>query len=180
MILNERKIPIQIRIIAAITCVAFLVGCATTPQTAGRLQYAPAASTLREARSLQVPVEARAANYLQVAAMTAPLLGTEAQETPARDTYNAAAAELTLLLRSADGGRLWDRPLTLTGANTTYRLRLQPGSYQATWSPNYFTSFEDPNQIKRTLVKKEVTQSGVGGALVGIRSVTPPEHFAPP
>ncbi|PYJ74527.1 MAG: hypothetical protein DME77_11305 [Verrucomicrobia bacterium] len=69
MILNEPKIPIQIRIIAAITCVAFLVGCATTPQTAGRLQYAPAASILREARSPQVPVETRAADYLQVAAI---------------------------------------------------------------------------------------------------------------
>jgi pimeloyl-ACP methyl ester carboxylesterase len=179
MIFNERKIPIQIRVIAAITCVAFLAGCATTPQTAGRLQYPPAANILREARSLQVPVETRAADYLQVAAMTAPLLGTGAQETPACDTYNAAAAELTLLLRSADGGRLWDRPLTLTGANTTYHLRLQPGSYPSTWSPDYFTSFEDPNQLKRTLVKKEVTQSGVGGALIGVRSVTPPEHFAP-
>jgi pimeloyl-ACP methyl ester carboxylesterase len=179
MILNERKTPIKIRVIAAITCVAFLAGCATTPKTARGPQYAPAADVLREARSLQVPVETRAANYLQVAAMTAPLLGTEVQQTPARDTYNAAAAELTLLLRSADGGRFWDQPLTLTGANTTYRLRIQPGNYPSTWSPNYFTSFEDPNQIKRTLVKKEVTQSGVGGALVGIRSVTPPEHFAP-
>lgn len=54
---------------------------------------------MREALSPQVSVETRAANYLQVAAMTAPLLGTGAQQTPARDTYNAAAAELTLLLR---------------------------------------------------------------------------------
>jgi pimeloyl-ACP methyl ester carboxylesterase len=134
---------------------------------------------MREARSSGVPVEKRAGYYLQAAAMTAPLLGTGAQETPACDTYNAAAAELTLLLRSADGGRFWDRPLTLTGANTTYHLRLEPGRYPYTWSPDYFTSFEDPYQIKRTLVKKEVTQAGVGGALVGVRSVTPPEHFAP-
>src|SRR5205814_10344375 len=113
MILNEPKIPIQIRIIAAITCVAFLVGCATTPQTAGRLQYAPAASILREARSPQVPVETRAADYLQVAAMTAPLLGTGAQATPARDTSHAACGDLTMLLRSSPGGRLWKHPLPL-------------------------------------------------------------------
>jgi hypothetical protein len=141
MILNKPKIPIQIRIIAAITCVAFLVGCATAPQTAGRLQYAPAASILREARSAQVPVEKRAADYLQAAAMTAPLLGTGAQETPARDSYNAACGELTVLLRTSEGGRLWNRPLNLTGNNTTYHLRLEPAS-NAVWAPNYFTTFE--------------------------------------
>jgi pimeloyl-ACP methyl ester carboxylesterase len=134
---------------------------------------------MREARSAQVPVGNRAADYLQVAAMTAPLLGTGTQMTPARDTYNAAAAELTFLLRSADGGRLWDRQLTLTGQNTTYDLRLQPGRYLSTWPPDYFTSFEDPSKIKHALIKTEVTQDGVGGALVGVRSVNPPEQFAP-
>jgi len=174
------KISIRTRLIAAVTCLAFFAGCATAPQTARGPEYPPAADMMREARSPQVPVEKRAADYLQVAAMTAPVLGTGAQETQARDTYNAAAAELTLLLRSGDGGRLWDHPLTLTGANTTYHLRLEAGRYPYTWSPDYFTSFEDPYQIKRTLVKKEVTQAGVGGALVGVRSVTPPERFAPP
>jgi pimeloyl-ACP methyl ester carboxylesterase len=173
------KISIRLRLIAAVTCVAFLAGCATTPPVTRAPEYPPAAKNLREARSSQFSLEQRAADYLQVAAMTAPLLGTGAQETPARDTYNAAAAELTLLLRSAEGGRLWNRPLTLTDENTTYHLRLQPGRPPSAWPPDYFTSFEDPNQIKRTLIKKEVTQSGVGGALVGIRSVTPPEHFAP-
>jgi pimeloyl-ACP methyl ester carboxylesterase len=176
---KDSRIPTQIRVIAAGTCVVFLVGCATTPQTTRGPEYAPAANMMREARSSNVPVEKRAADYLQAAAMTAPLLGTGAQETPARDTYNSATAELTLLLRSAEGGRLWDHPLTLTGENTTYRLRLHPGRYPSTWSPDYFSSFEDPNQIKHTLVKKEVTQAGVGGPLVGVRSVTPPEHFAP-
>jgi pimeloyl-ACP methyl ester carboxylesterase len=173
------KISILVRVIAAITCMALLAGCATTPQAARGPLYSPAADMMREARSAQTPVEKRAANYLQVAAMTAPLLSTGAQETPARDTYNAAAAELTLLLRSADGGRLWDRPLTFTAENTTYHLRLQPGRYPSTWSPDFFTSFETPYQIKRSLVKKEVTQDGVGGALVGVRLVNPPEQFAP-
>ena len=178
MILNESKIPIQIRIIAAMTCVAFLVGCATTPQTAGRLQYAPAASSLREARSSQVPIEKRAADYLQVAAMTAPLLGTGAQETPARDTYNAACGELTMLLRSSEGGRFWNHPLTLSASNTTYHLRLEPAS-NTVWAPSYFTTFESPNQIKEKLIKKANIQEGVGGALVGVRILNPPEKFAP-
>src|SRR5947207_1246464 len=179
MIFNEPKIPIQIRIIAAITCVAFLVGCATTPQTAGRLQDAPAASILREARSPQVPVETRAADYLQVAAMTAPLLGTGAQETPARDTYNAACGELTMLLRSSEGGRLWNHPLTLSASNTPYHLRLEPAS-NAVWAPSYFTTFESPDQIKEKLIRKANIQEGVGGALVGVRILNPREKFAPP
>jgi triacylglycerol esterase/lipase EstA (alpha/beta hydrolase family) len=134
---------------------------------------------MREARSANVPVEKRAADYLQAAAMTTPLLGT-GNGTPACETYNAACGELTLLLRSADGGRLWDRSLTLTGANTTYRLRLEPGHSDSTWSPDYFTWFEAADKIKRTLVKIDVTQNGVGGALVGVRLVTPPEEFSPP
>src|SRR5207249_8734487 len=93
---------------------ALCAGCATTPRTAGRLQYAPAAGIMREARSSQVPVEKRAADYLQAAAMTAPMLGTGAQETPALDTYNAACGELTVLLHSSEGGQLWNRRLTFT------------------------------------------------------------------
>src|SRR4030095_13353879 len=139
---KHSKTSIRIRVSAAITCLAFFAGCATTPQTASRLQYGPAADTLREARSSQVPAEQRAADYLQVAAMTAPLLGTGAQETPACDTYNAACGELTVLLRGSEGGRLWNHPLTLTANNNkTYHLRLEPASY-AVWAPNYFTTFE--------------------------------------
>jgi triacylglycerol esterase/lipase EstA (alpha/beta hydrolase family) len=173
-----RHAKVFIRLIAGVTCFAFLASCATGPQTARGPEYAPTASLMREARSANVPIEKRAADYLQAAAITAPLLGTGIG-TPACETYNAAAAELTLLLRSAEGGRLWDRSLTLAGGNTTYRLRLEPGRFPATWSPDYFTSFEEPSQIKRTLIKRDITQDGVGGALVGVRSVTPREHFAP-
>src|SRR5439155_3871458 len=125
MNLKQSKISIRTRLIGAATCLAFYAGCATTPQTAGRLQYGPAASTMRAARSSQVPVEKRAADYLQAAAMTAPLLGTGAQATPARDTYNAACGELTVLLRTNQGGQLWNHPLTLAGNGSTYHLRLE-------------------------------------------------------
>jgi pimeloyl-ACP methyl ester carboxylesterase len=159
--------------------VAFTVaGCASTPRTGGRLQYGPAASMMREARSSQVPVEKRAADYLQAAAMTAPLLGTGAQATPARDTYNAACGELTVLLRTNQGGQLWNHPLTLAGNSSTYHLRLQPAA-EAVWAPNYFTTFESPDQIKEKLIKKQNIQEGVGGALVGVRIVNPPDKFAP-
>jgi pimeloyl-ACP methyl ester carboxylesterase len=172
------KTPIQVRVIAPGMCLAFLVGCATAPQTTGRLQYAPAANNLREARSPNVPVEKRAADYLQAAAITAPLLGTGTQPTPARETYNTAAAELTVLLRSADGGRLWNHPLTLTNGSETYHLRLQLAG-PAVWAPDYFTSFQLPGAIKGKLIKKENMQEGVGGALVGVRAINRRENFAP-
>ena len=175
---RHSKTPIWIRPIAAATCLAFFAGCATTPQTAGHLQYGPAASIMREARSSQVAVEKRAADYLQAAAMTAPLLGTGAQETPARDTYNAACGELTILLHSSEAGQLWNRPLTLTASDKTYHLRLEPAG-SAVWAPNYFTTFESPDQIKQKLIRKESIQEGVGGALVGVRIVNPPDKFAP-
>ena len=110
--------------------------------------------------------------------MTAPLLDTGAQETPAGDTYNAACGELTVLLHSSEGGRLWNNPLTLTASNKSYHLRLEPAS-SAVWAPNYFTTFEGADQIKEKLIRKENIQRGVGGALVGVRIVNPTEKFAP-
>ena len=167
---------ISIRLIAAVTCLAFLASCATAPQTARGPEYAPTASLMREARSANVPVEKRAADYLQAAAMTAPLLGTGIG-TPACETYNAACGEVAVLLRSSEGGRLWNQPLTLAGNNTTYHLRLEPAG-SAVWAPNYFTTFESPDQIKEKLIRKQNVQEGVGGALVGVRIVNPPEKFA--
>src|SRR5215471_1320122 len=171
---------VSLRLIAAGTCLAFLASCATTPQTARGPEYAPTASIMSQARSSQVPVETRAANYLQAAAVTAPLLGAGTPATPAVNTYNAAAAELTLLLRSAEAGRLWDRRVTLADKSGTYHLRLEPSRPASVWAPDFFTSFESPDKIKHALIRKEVTHDGIGGALVGVRSVTPPQEFAPP
>jgi pimeloyl-ACP methyl ester carboxylesterase len=166
----------SIRLIAGITCIALFASCATAPQTVRGPEYAPTASLMHEARSANVPVEKRAADYLQAAAMTARLLGTGI-ETPAGETYNAACGELTVLLRSSEGGRLWNHPLTLTESDQTYQLRLEPAS-NAVWSPDYFTSFVPSAEIKKKLVKKGNFQEGVGGSLVGVRNVTPPEKFA--
>ena len=166
----------SIRLISGITCIALFASCATTPRTAPGPEYAPTKSIMREARSSQVPVEKRAADYLQAAAMTAPLLGTGIG-TPACETYNAACGELTVLLRSSEGGRLWNQPLTLNGGKT-YHLRLEPASY-GVWAPNYFTTFEGADQVKEKLIRKANIQEGVGGALVGVRIGNPPEKFAP-
>ena len=172
-----RHAKVSIRLIAAVTCLAFLASCATAPRTTRGPEYAPTASIMREARSANVPVEKRAADYLQAAAMTAPLLGTGIG-TPACETYNAACGELTVLLRSGEGGRLWNQPLTLSGNNTSYHLRLEPAS-NAVWAPNYFTSYIPSAEIREKLIKEANRDQGVGGSLVGVRIFNPPDKFAP-
>src|SRR5215471_16357887 len=72
---NHSRTPIWLRFVAATTCLALLASCATAPQTARGPEYAPTASIMREARSANVPAETRAGDYLQAAALTAPLLG---------------------------------------------------------------------------------------------------------
>src|SRR6185312_9692748 len=56
--------------------------------------------------------------------------------------------------------------------------RLEPAS-NAVWAPNYFATFELEQQVKEKLIRKENIQQGVGGALVGVRIVNPPDKFAP-
>jgi pimeloyl-ACP methyl ester carboxylesterase len=169
----------QLRFFAATTLAVFLASCAT-PQKLTRNEQPAVTTALRAARSPTLPPERRAADYLKVAAGAVPQLGSGTQPTVARDTYNAAAAELTILLRSAEGGRLWNHPLTLTRSDgRTYHLQLQSGRFPFTWAPDYFTSFEAPDKIRRTLVKKDVTQDGVGGALVGVRAAMPQDEFTP-
>jgi pimeloyl-ACP methyl ester carboxylesterase len=168
--------PAGLRLLAALTCAIFFTGCATHP--AGSPNLVAAAQSLRAARSTQRSLETRAADYLQAATLTAPDLGSGIQPTAARETYNAAAGELTILLRSGDGGRLWNHPLTLNANSKTYHLRLQPAGY-GIWSPDYFTSFVLSARVKEKLIKNENHQAGVGGSLVGIRQTNPRQRFAP-
>src|SRR3954453_24056284 len=98
---------VSIRLIAAITCLAFLTSWATAPQTARGPEYAPTASLMGEARSSSVAVEKRAADYLKGAAVTASMLRTGIG-TPACETYNAACGELAVLLRNSEGGQPWN------------------------------------------------------------------------
>ena len=177
MTTHHLGVSLGFRVAAAVTSFALLTSCATQPT--GGAKAVAAAASLHEARSPAVSAETRAADYLRAAALTAPDLGNGREDAVARQTYNAAAGELTVLLRSAEGGRLWNHPLTLTAQDTTYRLRIQPASY-GVWSPDYFTSFTQADQIKHKLIKKQLVQTGVGGALVGVRIVNPPDHFAPP
>src|SRR6266699_3887829 len=168
---------ISIRLIAGVTCVALFASCATAPQTARGPEYAPTASLMHEARSANAPVEKRAADYLQAAATTAPMLGSGIG-TPACETYTAACGELNVLLRSSEGCQLWNQPMTFEANSTAYHLRFEPAA-NAVWAPNYFTSFVPEQQVKEKLIRKENIHQGIGGALVGVRLVNPPDKFAP-
>src|SRR5437870_13070578 len=69
--------------------------------------------------------------------------------------------------------------MTFAANGTTYHLRFEPAT-NSVWAPNYFTTFVGADQIKEKLIRKENINEGVGGALVGVRIVNPPEKFAPP
>jgi len=168
----------RIQAIALVTCAALaFAGCA---------QYAPIPETngsgsksLREARSRSHSTQERAALYLQAAEEAAPQAGTKNGPTAARDTYNAAAAELTVLLRSADQGQMWNHPDTLATSGASYHLRFQPGGKLGIWAPNFFTSFVPARDVPMKSLKRPDRQEGIGGALVGVRKTTPREPFAP-
>ena len=159
-------------------CFAILAGCSTIPRTVAP-QRAAVATSLQAARSTRITAEERAAHYLHAAAMAAPLLGSGADATAARDSYNAATAELTILLRSADGGRLWNKPIRLPDGSATYELRFQAGNSQGIWAPGYFTEFKLASEMPEKLVKTPNRRPGVGGMLVGIRRTDPQEAFVP-
>lgn len=170
--------PSSLRLKSCIPLVAalFLSGCGQ-----GIIPVEPPclAKSARVARGKAATPEEQAALYLQAAAQAAPGIGSGKEATPARATYNKAVADLAVLLRSADDGRLWNRPLTVTTGGKTYHLRFHPGNKQGVWSPNEFTSFVLADTVPTKIIKKKNLQDGIGGTLVGVRKETPREEFAP-
>lgn len=166
----------MLRFVLMVWLIVF-AGCATTttlPPTEAR-HYA-AAKQLHDARATRESVEERAARYLQAAANAGPLLGDGAESREVRDIYNAAVAELTVLLRSADDGRLWNRLLTLTAGSTTYRLHFAPASRaDGTWAPGLFDFFRTPEQVDEKRLRVQLRDSGFGGVLVGVHKPADPE-----
>ncbi|MDR3404817.1 MAG: alpha/beta fold hydrolase [Chthoniobacter sp.] len=154
----------------------FLAGCSINPAT---FEPHAVAKSLREARGEGASTEEQVAHYLQAAATAAPQIGAGDSATPARETYNTAAADLTVLLRNAEGGRLWNHPLAVSAGGSNYRLRFQPGSKQGVWAPDFFTSLALPRAMPAKIITHPDRQEGVGGALVGIRKKEPREPFAP-
>ena len=133
---------------------------------------------LKQAESATLTSEQRAVLCLDSARQAAGDLDHDPSG-QAAEVYNRAAVELTVLLRTANQGALWNRPLTLTAGSSTYQLRFAKATADGVWNPDYFTSFTPADQVDLKTIKRRNVLQGVGGALVGVRKTDPLETFSP-
>jgi hypothetical protein len=157
-----------------------ITGCVSTNRPPETGQHRAATLLLKEAGSASASAEERAVLYLRAARGAGESLGSAgATDESARQIYNKAAADLTLLLRTADNGRMWNRPQTFTAAGTSYRLRFAGATRDGIWDPAYFTSFTPSAEVDLKTIKRRNHQDGIGGALVGVHTSAPLEPFSP-
>jgi len=180
MKLRQRLLSVlPARCSVAVACVA-IFGCATGPEQPESQRYALAEQSLKKARSSAAPAERRIALYLQAAADSEPLPGPGSEATRPERTYDAAATELTVLLRTADGGRWWDHSESVAAGGAVYHLRFAAGVHDEVWAPDYFTSFVPAARVKKSALRKVNLRDGVGGELVGVRHPEPRDPFMGP
>lgn len=156
-----------------------LGACAPTHLPPDTAAHHAAVRHLNEAGKITTTTEQRAALYLDAAREAAGLLDSPSSGADARRIYNSAAADLTVLLRSATQGNLWNRPLTLNSGGTTYRLRFAKATRDGLWDPAYFTDFTPADDIDLKTIQRRTRIDGIGGALVGVRKPDPLEPFSP-
>jgi len=168
--------PFLTSLCAAVT----FAGCVHRPLPPEGAAHRPAAIHLKEAGAKAAADETRAALYLASAAEAFDLLGSGASGEEARKIYNQAVTDLTVLLRNADHGRMWNRPLTLSSGGVTHRLSFAKGTRDGVWDPTRFTSFIPASEVDLKTIDYRDRQDGIGGALVGVRKMKPAEPFAPP
>lgn len=152
-----------------------VTACVQTPLTRNQAEHRAAAQFLKAAEDKSTPADQRAALYLNAAAETR----SGVSDSTDRLIYNQAAAGLTVLLRSADQGRLWNHPLTLTSGTASYRLHFTKGTRDGVWDPAFFTAFTPAEQVPVKTVQRRNRQDGTGGALVGVHKPVPLERFSP-
>jgi len=130
------------------------------------------------AGSPQLTLDARAAYYLHAADVAVNTLGTSGAEPRSREIYNEACAELTAMLRSADGARLWNRTETISSRDGIYRLRFAAGSRkEGTWSPGYFDFLLTPSQVHEKIAHQDARINDWGGVLVGVYKPSDPRKY---
>lgn len=156
-----------------------LTNCA--PPALPPAEGAPRAAVLhlKQAGAQTLSAEQRAVLYLESANEASALMGSAGSGAAARVIYNKAAADLTVLLRAAEGGGMWNRDLTLASGAARYRLRFAGGTRDGIWDPAYFTSFTPAGEVELKTIQRRNRQDGVGGALVGVHQTAPLEAFAP-
>jgi Alpha/beta hydrolase family len=166
-------------IILPLSAALALTGCVNTGLPPAQGPQRSAVLHLKEADTLTLSAEQRAALYLDAAAEAQALLGSPATAGPGSMVYNQAAADLTVLLRTAGNGGMWNRPQTFTSGTTTYHLRFAAGTRDGVWDPAYFTDFKPAAEVKQGSIHRENHRDGIGGALVGIHKTDPLEKFSP-
>ena len=152
-----------------------VTSCVQPPPSQQQAERRAAAVLLSQAEAKATPADQRAALYLSAAAEA----GFRGTDTSDRASYNKAAAELAVLLRGTDNGRLWNHPQTFTCGTHTWRLHFAKASRDGVWDPDYFTSFIPSDTVKIGEMKRINRQNGIGGALVGVHQSNPVEHFSP-
>ncbi len=154
-----------------------LAGCATMPpeQRALLLPLGQAQQSLKEARAVHRPVAERAGHYLDAAALATTLFD-EVADHREREIYNAAASELTVLLR--DHADHWPEAIRIPSpaGRGEYFLALAPTTVKGKkrgepklWDPAFFSEFKVARRISKRGFRKKFEESGYGGTLVGIR-----------
>jgi hypothetical protein len=156
-----------------------LGACAPTNLPPDEAEHRVAVMRLNEAGKKSKATEYRAVMYLDAARETAGMLDSTPSGEVAKLIYNKAAADLTVLLRGAEKGALWNRPQTLSYGGSTYRLRFAKGTGDGHWDPAYFTSFTPAEEVDLKTIDRRNRLDGVGGALVGVRKTAPLEAFSP-
>lgn len=142
-------------------------------------EHRSAAVHLKAASKETLSASERAALYLEAAREARALLASPTSGEAARQIYNQAAADLTILLRESDGGRNWNRPKTIAAGGSAYSLRFAGPKRDGVWDPAYFTSFTAAAEVPQKNLHRRNLQSGIGGALVGVRKADPLERFSP-
>jgi pimeloyl-ACP methyl ester carboxylesterase len=171
------KFPILIVPLCAALAV---IGCAPTAQLPAEGAQRAAAVHLKPAAAQSLTAEQRAVLYLDSAKEASALLDSRSAGESVRVIYNKAAADLTVLLCSAENSRLWNRPLTLSHAGTTYQLRFAKPTRDGVWDPGYFTGMTQAETIPNGDLDRRNLQHGIGGTLVGNHQPNPlPPHVRP-
>lgn len=169
------------KFIISLTSIAViaLVSCVHTHKIHETRRNHAAIVAFKKGNDLTLSPQQRAAWYLD-SAQTA-LSGMKQADTRADNmlVYNEAAAHLTMLLRAADDGKMWNRPQTLTHNGKVYRLRFAPASREGLWDPNTFTSFTPASDVTPKKMKSRNEIQGIGGTLVGVQKLTPQQQFTP-
>jgi hypothetical protein len=148
---------------------------AAAPPPAAEAIVSQARQNLAEARKTQSDPSTAVGHYLD-AADAALWAQRDGVSDEARSIYNAAAQEVSVLLRSS--AELWNRTETIPAHDGLYRLHFAAGSHEnGTWDPGYFDFFRTPAQVHEKIVHQERRIDDWGGVLVGVYKPSDPRKY---